>query len=260
MNETNIQDVINKRSFSRKRILRWYLKCQGLFEVEKVILNRLKSSIRGKSLLDVGVGGGRTTKFLLDISEEYIGVDYTAGFVESARKNYPHATFVLGDARDLRLFGDRSFDFALFSYNGIDYMPHDGRLCALNEINRVLKPGGYFMFSTHNLNYKHVRKITWHEDSFSNPASFKGRLSELLHWPKHLIMKRHEFYNDEYAILNDSANEYSLLTYFIGIDEQIKQLQDRGFVNTQVYDLKGNQIQHDSDSPWIYFLATKSTS
>ena len=53
----------------------------------------------------------------------------------------------------MKLFEDSSFDFILFSFNGIDYMNHDERIRTLREIRRILKTGGYFCFSTHNLNF-----------------------------------------------------------------------------------------------------------
>jgi ubiquinone/menaquinone biosynthesis C-methylase UbiE len=57
----------------------------------------------------------------------------------------------VGDARSMIQFADNSFDFILFSFNGIDCVPHSDRLQILQEICRVGKPGCHFFFSSHNL-------------------------------------------------------------------------------------------------------------
>jgi ubiquinone/menaquinone biosynthesis C-methylase UbiE len=57
----------------------------------------------------------------------------------------------LSDARSMIQFADNSFDFILFSFNGIDCVPHSDRLQILQEICRVGKPGCHFFFSSHNL-------------------------------------------------------------------------------------------------------------
>jgi SAM-dependent methyltransferase len=257
-NDKNIQDTINKRSFSKMNVVNWYRRLDVIFEVEKVIFQRLDSSIRNRTLLDIGIGGGRTTKYLIEISKDYTGIDYTPEFVRVVSHSYPDATILHADARDLRMFSDGSFDFALFSYNGIDYVPHEDRLRAFSEIYRVLKPLSYFMFSTHNRGYERIHNLPWHEDTLLNPAHLRNCLSALVHWPKHLMMKQHEFYNSEYAVVNDSANGFSLLTYYIQIDAQLKQLQNTGFDNIEVYNMKGNRVERDADFPWTYYLAAKT--
>lgn len=241
-------------------VVKWYCGLDEIFESERVILQRLCATIRNKKLLDIGIGGGRTTRELLKLSKNYTGIDYSSEFVRIVSNEYPDSNILQADARDLRLFKDESFDFILFSYNGIDYIPPEGRLRALSEIYRVLKPLGCFMFSTHNLNYKRLGKLPWRENSLSNPARLKSWLSAITHMPKHLVLRRHEIHNHEYAILNDSANGYSLLTYHIGIDEQTRQLRHCGFDNTEVYNLKGDRITHDRDYPWTYYLTRKPTA
>jgi SAM-dependent methyltransferase len=48
-------------------------------------------------------------------------------------------------------FGDRSFDAVIFAFNGLDMIaPEPARLTALSECERVLRPGGYLIFSSHN--------------------------------------------------------------------------------------------------------------
>ncbi len=102
-------------------------------------------------ILDLGVGTGRTTRFLFPMAKRYVGLDYSPGMVGRCKERFPEASLVLGDAEDLSSFSDESFDAAVFSYNGIDYLcPDAKRLACLVEIHRVLRPGGVFIFSTHN--------------------------------------------------------------------------------------------------------------
>ena len=48
-------------------------------------------------------------------------------------------------------FDSNSFDLAWFSFNGIDYVATAGRVRILEEVRRILRPGGTFCFSSHNL-------------------------------------------------------------------------------------------------------------
>jgi SAM-dependent methyltransferase len=48
-------------------------------------------------------------------------------------------------------FGDNSFDGAIFGFNGLMQIPgRENRLQAMREIQRVLKPASYFVFTTHD--------------------------------------------------------------------------------------------------------------
>ncbi|HEX8097379.1 MAG TPA: class I SAM-dependent methyltransferase, partial [Pyrinomonadaceae bacterium] len=210
-----------------------------------------------KKLLDIGIGGGRTTKYLLEISKDYTGIDYTPGCVEAARKKYPEARILCRDARDLKEFAGAEFDFALFSFNSIDYVPHEDRLKVLSEILRVLKPGGFFMFSTHNRDYRHFNKQPWEEGLRFDVGYLKSCLYSLYYLPRHLGMKRHEVYTDEYAIINDNAHGFSLLAYYIGTAEQVRQLESVGYRYVSAYDMEGNEVSSDTAFPWVYYLAQK---
>lgn len=104
-------------------------------------------------VLDLGCGAGRTTVELHRQGHDVIGVDISEGMVEAAREQFPALTVEVGDATDLR-FDDDAFDHVLFSYCGLDYVyPERARHEALREVHRVLAPGGYFAFSTHNCLY-----------------------------------------------------------------------------------------------------------
>lgn len=88
------------------------------------MLNELRTKLPEMRMLDIGVGAGRTTHHFAPLTKEYIGVDYSKNMIKARRRkfrNYPKKlTFKVADARDLKLFGDKYFDFALFSFNGID--------------------------------------------------------------------------------------------------------------------------------------------
>jgi ubiquinone/menaquinone biosynthesis C-methylase UbiE len=106
-------------------------------------------------MLDLGVGGGRTTAHFAALAGSYLGVDYSEEMVRACTVRFPHLRFMQADARAMPQCADASFDFVLFSYNGIDYVEETGRQRVLDEVRRVLSPHGSFAFSTHNLNSCH---------------------------------------------------------------------------------------------------------
>ncbi len=256
MSRQGLLDQVNKRAYARADVVEHYERLDMLLEPERALLKRLAPEIRGRKILDIAVGGGRTTKYLLEISGDYTGVDYTPGFVEVARRKFPSARIECRDARDLSPFGDRTFDFVMFSFNGIDYVPHEDRLRALSEIHRVLKPGGLFLFSTHNRDHEGFNKLPWRRPSL-DPVFFKSCLYSLYHLPRHLRMRRFEIHTDEYAVINDNAHGYSLLAYYISIPRQIEQLARAGFTSSQAFDMRGDATESNTCDAWIHYLARK---
>lgn len=105
----------------------------------------------GMAILDMGVGGGRTTPYLAEGAGRYVGADYSEEMVAACRKRFPDLEFCHCDATDMAQFADGTFDAVVFSFNGIDVIRSDeGRARCLAETARVLKPGGVFIFSSHN--------------------------------------------------------------------------------------------------------------
>lgn len=110
----------------------------------------------GAKILDLGCGAGRTTLPLAQQDYTVVGTDLSHPMVQRARNQsrlwrLPINWSVL-DATDLP-FANETFDGVLFSYNGIELVPDGkaGKKCVLNEVWRVLKPGGHFIFTTHAL-------------------------------------------------------------------------------------------------------------
>jgi len=101
-------------------------------------------------ILDLGCGNGRTTIPLFRRGYRMTGVDLSPEIIATARRHEPRVEFLAGNACALE-FPDQSFDAVLFSWNGLDCIPTvTDRRRALREIFRVTKPGGRFIFSSHN--------------------------------------------------------------------------------------------------------------
>ncbi len=124
----------------------------------------------GMAILDLGVGGGRTTPYLSALASRYVGVDCASEMIAACRKKFPQLEFELASADDLSRFSSSSFDAAIMAFNGIDCLvPNESRLRALREISRVLKPEGILIFSSHNPRSIGVRP-SWNPQRVRNLA------------------------------------------------------------------------------------------
>lgn len=106
----------------------------------------------GMSILDLGVGTGRTARHLARTATRYVGADISPAMIDVAHHRFPDLDFVVADAAELDCFTGSAFDGVVFSFNGIDYLsPDDRRHAFLHHAHRVLRPGGTLIFSHHNL-------------------------------------------------------------------------------------------------------------
>jgi len=139
----------NQRRFSAPEVVDLYAKHPQLEPAERAIGDKyIKSYMR---ILDVGVGGGRTTAYLSSIAREYVGIDYVQQMIDVCRRRFPGLVFITADASDLSGFEDASFDAINFSFNGIDFFESNGgRHRFLQHAARVLTDNGLLIFSGHN--------------------------------------------------------------------------------------------------------------
>lgn len=252
-------DLVNRRAYSSRTATKFYDRAPTLFEAERVVFEELAPHITNRKLLDIGIGGGRTTPFLLKISSDYTGIDYSPVLIERARCKFQLEALYVCDVRDMSRFADSTFDFTLFSFNGLDSVSHGDRLKALLEIHRVLKPNGFFAFSTHNREWKNAGKPLWGWKNRHWTLRFiKGCILALLYQPRHWWRRRFETIEKEYAIINDGGLRYSVLNYYISALCQVAQLHDIGFSDARVYDMEGRIVTNDTQSPWLYYVARKA--
>lgn len=111
---------------------------------------RAAGDVRRGHVLDLGVGGGRTTGLLAPHAASYVGIDLAPEMVELARSSHAGVDLRVGDAADLSDLPSGRFDLVVFSFNGLDALDHDGRVRSLREMARVLAPAGRLVVSSLN--------------------------------------------------------------------------------------------------------------
>ena len=245
-----------------------YARNTALLKAEEFILSYVEEEIRGKSILDVGVGAGRTVPYLRSLSNDYIGIDYSESMLRLCTATHPGTNLLLCDARNMDIFEASHFDIVFCSWNMLDDVDHEDRGVVLREIHRVLKEGGLFIFSTHNLNFKVRSAFTFRgfvhdKDSLKSLKENAIRVKRYLAGIRnHLRNKKGEVHESEYSIINDPSHNYSLLTYYIKKENQVKQLERIGFFETQMIDERGALISMDQDcrDGWIYYICRKRTN
>jgi len=135
--------------------------------------------------LDLGCGLGWYSQNLS--TEGYgniIGLDYSKNTIRIAKATYNLLCFMVGTVEYLP-FKNESLDF-IYSINMFHHLPTKIQKIAFDEIERILKPGGYFFF--HEINicnplfrlymcyiFPKIRKIDTGEERWI----FPGKLNEL---------------------------------------------------------------------------------
>jgi ubiquinone/menaquinone biosynthesis C-methylase UbiE len=139
----------NLRAYNAPDVVKLYASLDYLTPCEQLLFSTCIKP--GSAILDVGVGGGRTTAYLSKSASRYAGVDYSEAMIRICRERFPDLDFLVTDASDLSAFEDGSFDAIVMAFNAIDYvLPQENRWAFLRECRRLLRPGGTLIFSSHN--------------------------------------------------------------------------------------------------------------
>ncbi|MBD3225926.1 MAG: methyltransferase domain-containing protein [Caldithrix sp.] len=101
-----------------------------------------------KSIIDLACGTGSLLEKLTDKRRQYYGSDLSIAMLHVAhsKKKLKRVPFIAADFRSLPYKSDQ-FDLALNLYDSINYLIEDEQVEeAFNEIHRILKKGGLFIF------------------------------------------------------------------------------------------------------------------
>jgi ubiquinone/menaquinone biosynthesis C-methylase UbiE len=132
-------------------------------------LLKLKKTDR---ILDYGCGAGDLTHSVSNIATDTIGVDIN---IDKAVARFPQNTFRPQIGYKMKYFKDGYFD-KIIAINVIEHIHHFEKL--LNELNRILKPGGKIFITTydtkfilHSVLYDPTHVIEWDKSTFENLLS-----------------------------------------------------------------------------------------
>ena len=111
-------------------------------KIEKMLVRRCLNQIFSCEMLELGCGTGHWTRFFCEEGFQVTAIDESGAMLEQARmKNIPIADFLKADAASLP-FQDQSFS-VISSVTMFEFV--DNIDCILDEIDRLLKPGGYLV-------------------------------------------------------------------------------------------------------------------
>ena len=252
----------NKETYTTPNIVWHYTQLNKLQTAEKIIIDLFQDRLPTMKMLDIGIGGGRTTQHFSPLAGEYTGIDYSAEMIAACHRRFaasPQAmSLEVGDARSMPQFADNSFDFILFSFNGLDYASPSDRLQILQEIHRVGKTGGYFFFSSHNLQGI-AREFDWKTHLDVNPLkTYVNFVMVILLRLFNLSITSDRLENADYLTIKDESHNFRLQTHYIRPEAQLKQLESN-FDNIEIYSWKSGELLDPQDlgmnyDLWLYYL------
>ncbi|HQU15932.1 MAG: class I SAM-dependent methyltransferase [Gammaproteobacteria bacterium] len=168
--------------------------------------------VNQRSVLNVGGSAGIIDDYLSRHFKSVVGIDIDADAIEHAQRSFsnPNLTFEAGDAMNLR-FAEGTFDVVISS-QVYEHVPDAGKM--MEEIYRVLKPGGVCYFAASN-------RLRWNEPHYDLPL-----LSVIPRPLAHLYMRlarKGDFYYEKhlsYWGLKRLIRRYSLLDYTRAVIER----------------------------------------
>lgn len=132
----------------------------------KFLKKEKKYKVENKSILDLGCGTGRNSNYLADIGNTVIGIEISKTAIILAKNRAKEMGVVvdyrLGDIGEPYDIKDNSIDIVI-DVTSSNSLNEKGREVYLNEMNRILKSGGYIfvraLCKDGNKNVKNLLKM-----------------------------------------------------------------------------------------------------
>lgn len=243
-------------------MVKHYKGLNKLFPPEKVLLDLITGKQQRRAMLDLGIGGGRTTNLFASYFQRYIGIDFSVGMIETCKQrfsNLKNALFITADAASLPELPLTNFDFILFSLNGISYLKNlEERITLIANIHKLLDNSGIFAFSAHNTNS--IKTLYSFQLPKRNPLKL---ITHFIHYKK--IRKINGplsgYSHKNFFQLYDGGEDFKAFTAYILPSYQVKLLHNAGFKNIQAFDMNGNSLNLDKidlcRDYWIHYFCRK---
>ena len=121
-------------------------------------------------VLEVGCGEGRGVSLLMEKASSFTAVDKINEAIQTLQARYPSGTFLQMNIPPLSALHDNTYD-CVVSFQVIEHIKND--FLYLQEIHRVLKPGGIALLTTPNRSQS-LSRNPWHEREY-----LPGELTDL---------------------------------------------------------------------------------
>jgi SAM-dependent methyltransferase len=223
-----------------------------LLPPEVAVLRRFKGRWPTMSMLDVGVGAGRTSYIFAAVARHYLGIDYLPEMISKARQLVAEdqtVRFAIADVRDLSNLSEK-FDFVLVSCNALDTMEWPDRTAALRQLRCVTRQGGYLLLSGHSLH-----ALRTHLPVHNTPFGWSAK--ELYQWTGGVratiryLRERRKLNLDQVeasgrARFPDGAHNFALDISYVSVAEQRRELGDAAYELEEVFDLTGTAVDENA--------------
>lgn len=239
----------------------------SLKPAEQRVLELLGPRLGEMSMLDLGVGAGRTGHSFAPLVRRYVGLDFSPRMIERARGllgDRENVELVLGDARDLGEI-EGGFDFVLFSFNGIDSVGDEDRLRILAEVRRVIAPRGHFLFSSHSmgalpLSTRSRRSPRFVDSPLAPLYELYARLRDI-RFGRQVRRVNRQLDLDAgrergWIVVPGRGHDFRIHDYYVDPEHQVEQLRRTGFALEAVLDQEGERVElpYAGRDPWLDYL------
>lgn len=235
---------------------------------ERIALRSVQPWARG-DVLDIGIGGGRTTGLLRPLARSYVGVDIAPEMLALARERFPDADLREGDAAGLAGLPDAAYDLVVFSFNGLDALDHPGRGTALAAMARVVRPGGRVLFSSLNLD-----GVSYDERPLRVPGGprsprFRFHVAQAVRHPSSLLRSVRNYRRTRtegedgpgWSRRPMRAHEFRFVVHFATVGETVAEARAAGLEVVAAYADDGTAIDPRStrsDADYVHFVCVRS--
>ncbi len=234
---------------------------RDLHPAEIVLLVRYAKQLSGR-VLELGCGAGRLLGYLTEFAAEAYGVDISEAMVARCRAGYPDAHVTVGSLIVPETWPAAPFDQIWMARNLIDVLEDDRRGRLLDQLSGFVAPGGLLIFSSHNLDsVGHQTSLGWVRRAAWTPPITQVRYVRRagLRRRNRRTLGARAFVGDGYAVINDDAQDYALLHYYVRRDDQEAQLDAHGWRLVECVDLDGRPVARGevSRSPDLHYVASR---
>jgi SAM-dependent methyltransferase len=130
---------------------------------------KLLGNVKGKKILDLGCGPGFHLSKIIKLKAKVKGIDISEELVKIAKKQNPPIEIKLGDITKKLPYKDLEFD-AVISSLVLGHIANWN--CVLNEVKRILKKDGIFIFSLGVPMYESIGRVEWKGKKFRIPQDY----------------------------------------------------------------------------------------